>query len=201
MDLAQTWRILIALALVTLAQAEMDFAILVSSVQQFNEYLRNMSIRANVIDDLVANFGQLTAINETIDFALLSKFIPDSQTLIMIDVQGFSVTKAASPFINLAGEAQLNHFIGTFESGYFDFYAQDGRKLGANCDEYLMSYFDLSPSQLEASNKLELMKAFKGTFSQSFNQFKLSVAMTASRSICPLVFKDARINRFLIDTI
>ena len=61
-----------------------------------------------------------------------------------------------------------------------------------------MGYFNLTRSQLDTFDKIDLMRQFKGTFSIRLNEFSIFELMKTTYSVCPLIFKDALIERFYI---
>ena len=179
---------------------DVELEVAVRNVGDINRYLRNVSVYSYESYLFLFYFNSLTIIDESLDFTYLAQRISlDQVDLRLGQVKGFAVTRRASPFVIIPKAfTDLGKQV-IFENSRLDFYDQQGRLLGPSCDEYLMSFHNITRKELEVSDMQTLVKTFVSTFSQSFPLLSFSKTVGITKTLCPLIFKDANIETLLLN--
>ena len=115
-------------------------------------------------------------------------------------VRGFAVTPTASPLVKLPTRLIFSKdTFALFEDSWLDFYDRNGRRLGNDCEVYMASFFDILRTELSTAKKVELLRAFTGSFTKSLANIELSRIVYISKPICSLIFKDLMLHELKLE--
>lgn len=141
-----------------------------NTLQPYSDQMNNISLGIWFTGPAIYNIS--------IDFQYISFFSALGYVYFTFaNLKGFTVSPLASPCVLVPYDWMVHMVSMTLEINDFDFYTPSGRKLGSNCDDYLMSYYNLTQTEFEAADKLGLAQSFRGTFSFSMQKIEFSSAL------------------------
>ena len=158
----------------------------VKSVNELNALLKEIEYDPNEELYVIIDFNYII-INKTIEFGSLNDTNrPLNLSVSIMHAGGFEVSPSASPLVL---DTSLAFETFTFKMSHLNFYDKNGQILSPSCDDYYMSYFNLTKEQFQQVDMQKVIQYFKGTFAFRAVALDFFLSNPVDRPICPHVFQ------------